>query len=118
MFAAIWTGFRALLLLTGYAVVAFMIYLIVTGLAFPLVYGANEIMYSIGRFLIAYYLFFVAAVLEAITPTAPVTPRHDPALIDDNERRPSAARDAGMADAALIRAQQQQELAWWVTHRG
>jgi hypothetical protein len=118
MFAAIWTGFRALLLLTGYAVVAFMIYLIVTGLAFPLVYGANEIMYSIGRFLIAYYLFFVAAVLEAITPTAPVTPRHDPALIDDNERRLSAARDAGMADAALIHAQQQQELAWWVTHRG
>jgi hypothetical protein len=75
-------------------------------------------MSSIGRFLIAYYLFFVAAVLEAITPTAPVTPRHDLALIDDNERRLGAARDAGMADAALIHAQQQQELAWWVNHRG
>jgi hypothetical protein len=118
MFAAISTGFRRLLLLTGYAVVAFMIYLVVTGLAFPLIYGANEIMYSIGRFFIAYYLFFVAAVLEAITPTAPVTPRFDPALIDDNERSLGAAGDAGMAEAALIDAQQQQELAWWVNHRG
>ena len=36
MFAAISTGFRGLLLLTGYAVTAFMIYLVVTGLAFPL----------------------------------------------------------------------------------
>ena len=118
MFAAISTGFHGLLLLTGYAVTAFMIYLVVTGLAFPLIYGGVEIMSSIGRFLIAYYLFFVAAVLEAITPTAPVTPRHDLALIDDNERRLGAARDAEMADAALIHAQQQQELAWWVTHRG
>ena len=93
-------------------------HLVVTGLAFPLIYGGVEIIYSIGRFLIAYYLFFVAAVLEAITPTAPVTPRHDLALIDDNERRLGAARDAGIADAALIHAQQQQELAWWVNHRG
>ncbi|MGO9024396.1 MAG: hypothetical protein ACLQIQ_08890, partial [Beijerinckiaceae bacterium] len=62
--------------------------------------------------------FFVAAVMEAITPTAPVTPRHDPALIDDNERRLGAARDVEMTDAALIHAQQQQELAWWVNHRG
>ena len=118
MFAAISTGFRRLLLLTGYAVVVFMIYLVVTGLVFPLIYGGVEIMNSIGRFFIAYYLFFVAAVLEAITPTAPVTPRYDPALIDDNERRLGAARDAEMADAALIHAQQQQELAWWVNHRG
>ena len=117
MFAAISTGFRRLLLLTGYAVVAFMIYLVVTGLVFPLIYGASEIMNSIGRFLIAYYLFFVAAVLEAITPTAPATRGHDPALIDDNERRPRAARDAEMADAALVQTQQQQELAWWVNHR-
>ena len=118
MFAAISTGFRRLLLLTGYAVTAFMIYLVVTGLAFPLIYGANEIMYSIGRFFIAYYLFFVAAVLEAIIPAKPVTPRYDRALIDDNERSLGAARDAGMAEAALIHAQQQQELAWWVNHRG
>jgi len=118
MFAAISTGFRRLLLLTGYAVVAFMIYLVVTGLAFPLIYGGVEIMNSIVRFFIAYYLFFVAAVLEAITPTAPVTPRHDPALIDDNERRLDAARDAGMAEAALLHTRQQQELAWWVNHRG
>ncbi len=118
MFVAISTGFRRLLLLTGYAVTAVMIYLVVTGLAFPLIYGANEIMYSIGRFFIAYYLFFVAAVLEAIIPAKPVTPRYDRALIDDNERSLGAARDAGMAEAALIHAQQQQELAWWVNHRG
>ena len=43
MFAAISTGFRGLLLLTGYAVVAFMIYLVVTGLAFPLIYGGVEV---------------------------------------------------------------------------
>lgn len=118
MFVAISTGFRRLLLLTGYAVTAVMIYLVVTGLAFPLIYGANEIMYSIGRFFIAYYLFFVAAVLEAIIPAKPVIPRYDRALIDDNERSLGAARDAGMAEAALIHAQQQQELAWWVNHRG
>jgi hypothetical protein len=118
MFAAISTGFRRLLLLTGYAVVVFMIYLVVTGLVFPLIYGGVEIMNSIVRFFIAYYLFFVAAVLEAMTPSVPVTPRHDPALIDDNERRLGAARDGEMADAALIHAQQQQELAWWVNHRG
>jgi hypothetical protein len=118
MLAAISTGFRRLLLLTGYAVVAFMIYLVVTGLVFPLIYGASEIMNSIGRFLIAYYLFFVAAVLEAIIPAKPATPRYDQALIDDNERRVGAARDAGMAEAALIHAQQQQEMAWGVNHRG
>jgi apolipoprotein N-acyltransferase len=118
MFAAISTGFRGLLLLTGYAVVAFMIYLVVTGLAFPLIYGGVEIINSIGRFLIACYLFFVAAILEAITPTAPAPSRYDPALIDDNERRSCGARDAGMADAALIHVQQQQELAWWINHRG
>jgi hypothetical protein len=118
MFAATSTGLRGLLLLIGYAVIVFIIYLVVSGLAFPLIYGGVEIIYSIGRFLIAYYLFFVAAVLEAMTPTAPATPRYDSALIDDNERL-GAARDAGMADAALIHTQQQrQELAWWMNHRG
>ncbi len=116
MFAAISTGFRGLLLLTGYAVVAFMIYLVVTGLVFPLIYGGVEIMNSIVRFLIAYYLFFVADLLEAVMPAKPAIPRNDAALIDDNEGRLGAARDADMADAALIHTRQQQELAWWVNH--
>ena len=60
------------------AVIAFMIYLVVTGLVFPLIYGANEIMNSIGRFFIAYYLFFVAAVLEAITPIGAGNPAPRP----------------------------------------
>ncbi len=96
-------------MLTNYAVSASTIYLVVTGLAFPLIYGGVEILNSIGRLLIAYYLFFVADVLEALIPAKRATLRHDAALIDDNERSLGAARDAGMADAALVHTQQQRQ---------
>ena len=119
MFAAIWKGFCTLSRLIGYAASAAMLYFVVTGLLFPFIYGANEIIASIVRFAIAYGLFHVADFLEAITPAPPVALRLHPALIDEDDSRSRAARDAAIADASLVHMHQQeqaQHLAWWINH--
>ena len=75
-----------------------MIYFAVTGVAFPFIYGGNELIASIARFAIAYLSFLVAAGLEAIICTTPAGLDYDAALIDDNETRLGAADGASAVD--------------------
>ena len=90
----------------------------VTGLVFPFVYGANEIMASIGRFVIAIPAFIVGGYLQLlVTAFGRSRPRYDSALIDDNEGRLQTVQDGAAIDAALAHARDQR-LAWWVNHRG
>jgi hypothetical protein len=92
----------------------------VTGLVFPFVYGANEIIASIGRFAIAFPHIRRRQLSTTFSHrTAPLCscPHHDSALIDDNEGRLRTVQDGAAIDAALAQARDQQ-LAWWVNHRG
>jgi hypothetical protein len=113
LFAAIGKFARSSLKLAGYAASASMIYFAVTGVAFPFIYGAHELMASIARFAIAYLSFLAAAGLEAIICTSPAGLDCDVALIDDNETRLGAADGGSAVDAALAHARDQQ-LAFWV----
>ena len=118
MFAAIWTTVRRAINVISYGLLATAAFFAVTGLVFPFVYGANEIMASIGRFAIAIPTFIVGGYLQLLV-TAPLCshPHHDSALIDDNEGRLQTVQDGAAIDAALAHARDQQ-LAWWVNHRG
>lgn len=115
MFAAIGKFARSSLRLAGYAASASMIYFAVTGVAFPFIYGANELIASIARFAIAYLSFLVAAGLEAIICATPAGLDYDAALIDDNETRVGAADGDSAVDTALAHARDQQ-LAFWINH--
>ena len=118
MFAAIWKTVQKAINFISYCLLATAIFFAVTGIVFPFVYGVNEIMASIGRFAIAIPTFIVGSYLQLLV--APVSaPRlhHDPSLIDDNEGRLPAVRGGAAIDAALAQARDQQ-LAWWVNHRG
>ena len=102
----------------SYVLLATAIFFAVTGVLFPFVYGANEIMASIGRFAIAIPTFIVGGYLQLlVTPTRRSHQRYDCALIDDNESRLQAAQDGAAIDAAHAHMRDQQ-LAWWVSHRG
>ena len=54
MFAAIWTTVQRAINFISYGLLATAAFFAVTGLVFPFVYGANEIIASIGRFAIAF----------------------------------------------------------------
>ena len=118
MFAAIWKTVQKAINFISYALLATAIFFAVTGIVFPFVYGANEIMASIGRFAIAIPTFLVGSYLQLLVTAPPRSRlRYDPALIDDNEGRLQAVQDGAAIDAALAHARDQQ-LAWWVNHRG
>ena len=53
MFAVIWKTVRKAINFISYVLLATAIFFAVTGVVFPFVHGANEIMASIGRFAIA-----------------------------------------------------------------
>jgi len=54
LFAAIWKTVRKVINFISHVLLATAIFFAVTGVVFPFVYGANEIMASIGRFAIAF----------------------------------------------------------------
>ena len=54
MFAAIWKTVQKAINFISYVLLATAIFFAVTGIVFPFVYGANEIMASIVRFAIAF----------------------------------------------------------------
>lgn len=118
MFAAICQTVRKAINFISYCLLSTAIFFAVTGILFPFVYGANEIMASIGRFAIVIPTFIVGSYLQLLV-TAPHRSRlgYDPALIDDNERRLRTVQDGAAIDAALAHVRDQQ-LAWWVNHRG
>jgi hypothetical protein len=118
LFAAIWKTVRKAINFISYCLLATAIFFAVTGILFPFVYGPNEIMASIGRFAIAIPTFIVGSYLQLlVAPVSRSRLHHDPGLIDDNEGRLRAVRDGAAIDAALVHARDQQ-LAWWVNHRG
>ena len=118
MFAAIWKTVQKAINFISYALLATAIFFAFTGVIFPFVYGANEIMASIGRFAIAIPTFLVGSYLQLLVTAPPRSRlRYDPAPIDDNEGRLRAVQDDAAIDAALAHARDQQ-LAWWVNHRG
>ena len=118
MFTAIWKTVQKAINFISYGLLATAIFFAVTGVVFPFVYGANEIMASIGRFAIAIPTFIVGGYLQLlVTPTRPTRLHYDPALIDDNESRLQAVQDSAAIDAAHAHMRDQQ-LAWWVNHRG
>jgi len=118
LFAAIWETVRKAINLISHVLLATAIFFAVTGVVFPFVYGPNEIMASIGRFAIAIPTFVVGGYLQLlVTPTRRPRLRNDCALIDDDAGRSRAVQDGAAIDAALAHARDQQ-LAWWVNHRG
>ena len=118
MFAAIWKTVQKAINFISYVLLATAIFFAVTGIVFPFVYGANEIMASIGRFAIAIPTFIVGGYLQLlVTPTRRSRLRYDCALIDGNAGRSRVVQDGAAIDAALVHARDQQ-LAWWVNHRG
>jgi hypothetical protein len=118
LFAAIWKTVRKAINFISYVLLAMAIFFAVTGIVFPFVYGPNEIMASIGRFAIAIPTFIVGGYLQLlVTPTRRSRLRYGPALIDDNDGRLQAVQDGAAIDAAHAHARDQQ-LAWWVNHRG
>ena len=99
MFAAIWKTVRKAINFISYVLLATAIFFAVTGIVFPFVYGANEIMASIGRFAIAIPTFIVGGYLQLlVTPTRRWRLRHDAALIDD-KRGPFASRPRQRRDS-------------------
>ncbi len=118
MFAAIWKTVRKAINFISYVLLATAMFFAVTGILFPFVHGANEIMASIGRFAIAIPTFIVGGYLQLlVTPMRPSRLRYDCALIDDDAGRSRAVQDGAAIDAALAHARDQQ-LAWWVIDRG
>jgi len=118
LFAAIWKTVRKAINFISHVLLATAIFFAVTGILLPFVYGPNEIMASIGRFAIAIPIFIVGGYLQLlVTPARRSRPRFDRALIDDNAGRSRAVQDGAAVDAALAHAREQQ-LAWWVNHRG
>ncbi len=118
MFAAIWKTMQKAINFISYVLLATAMFFAVTGILFPFVHGANEIMASIGRFAIAIPTFIVGGYLQLlVTPTRRSRLRYDCALIDYNGGRSLAVQDGAAIDAALAHARYQQ-LAWWVKHRG
>ena len=118
MFTAIWKTVQKAINFISYCLLATAIFFAVTGIVFPFVYGVNEIMASIGRFAIAIPTFIVGGYLQLlVTPARPSRLRNDCALIDDDARPSRAVQHGAAIDAALAHARDQQ-LAWWVNHRG
>ncbi len=118
MFAAIWKTVQKAINFISYVLLATAIFFAVTGIVFPFVYGPNEIMASIGRFAIASPTFIVGSYLQLlVTLTRRSRLRYDCALIDGNAGRSRVVQDGAAIDAALVHARDQQ-LAWWVNHRG
>ena len=118
MFAAIWKTVQKAINFISYVLLATGIFFAVTGVVFPFVYGPNEIMASIGRFAIAIPTFIVGGYLQLlVTSTRRSRLRYDPALIDDNESRLQSVQSVAAIDAAHAHMRDQQ-LAWWVNHRG
>jgi len=118
LFAAIWKTVQKAINFISFGLLSTAIFFAVTGVVFPFIYGPNEIIASIGRFAIAIPTFIVGGYLQLlVTPTRRSRLRYDPALIDDNESRLRAVQDGAAIDAAHADLRDQQ-LAWWVNHRG
>jgi hypothetical protein len=74
VFGAIWKTLQKAIAFVSYSLFATAIVFAVTGLVFPFVYGANEIMASIGRFAIAIPTFVVGSDRHFGRRAAPVAP--------------------------------------------